>query len=60
METLSPERMRAVHGMKIDEGSVCGFMVGALSGAIYFAWAVPASFIFMFTPLVCALDYGLR
>ena len=57
METLSPERMRDLHGMMI-RGDACGIMVGALSGAIYFAWAVPASFIFMFTPLVCLLDYA--
>ncbi len=60
METLTPDRMRTLHGMKIDEGEVCGLMVGALSGAIYFSWTVPAAFIFMFTPMVCVLDYGLR
>ncbi len=60
MQTLSPELMRALCGSKIEEGSACGFMVGILGGAIMLGMVVPAAFIFMFTPLTCVLDYGLR
>ena len=60
MKTLTPERMRDLHGMRIDEGAVCGFMIGAVVGAISRGWLVPAAYTFMFTPLICALDYGLR
>jgi hypothetical protein len=59
MQTLSPGRMQELCGSKMDEGSACGFMVGALGGAIMLGWVVPAAFILMFTPLVCVLDYGL-
>jgi hypothetical protein len=35
-------------------------MVGAVVGAISRGWLVPAAYTFMFTPLICALDYGPR
>ncbi len=61
MQTLSQGRMQELCGSKIlEEGSACGFMVGVLGGSIMLGMVFPAAFIFMFTPLVCVLDYGLR
>ena len=60
MTTLTPAAMRTLHGSEFGEGGeYCGFMVGSLFGAAYIFGPVPAAFIYMFTPLVCLLDYAL-
>ena len=59
MTTLTPAAMRTLHGSLPEEGTICGIMVGSLFGAAYLFGPVSASFIYMFTPVVCLLDYAL-
>lgn len=61
MKSLTEERMQDLHGSWWPKrGVVCGTMVGAVAGAVARGWFVPAAYTFMFTPLACLLDYGLR
>ena len=61
MTTLRLDEMRTLHGAEWgwrERGQFCGFMVGSLFGAAFLFGPVSASFIYMFTPMVCLLDYA--
>jgi hypothetical protein len=60
MTTLPPNKMLALRGSEFgrgEGGEICGFMVSSLLGGAYLFGPVFGSFVFMFTPAVCLLDY---
>ncbi len=57
MQKLSDPQLAVISG-GIEEGTICGFMVGVTIGSWVLFGPLVGSLVFMFTPAACALDYG--
>jgi hypothetical protein len=59
MLTLSDSELMNMSG-GIEEGTICGLMIGATIGSWLLFGPLAGSLVFMFTPSACALDYVIN
>jgi hypothetical protein len=59
MLTLSDSELMKMSG-GIEEGTICGLMIGATIGSWLLFGPLAGSLVFMFTPSACALDYVIN
>ncbi len=59
MRTLSDSELMNMSG-GIEQGTICGLMIGATIGSWLLFGPLAGSLVFMFTPSACALDYVIN
>jgi hypothetical protein len=59
MRSITRQEMSRITGGGYTTGEACGFMIGATIASSILFGPLTGALVFMYTPAICGLDFGL-